>query len=185
VSASRKRAVAARPIDAPAATYRQSPPRKPLKVKEKRTPFEFNSLVSNAPVLIDSGPLFALFDQRDAWHARVVVWLKANPKVTLVTTWSVLTEASAFLARRVHQQAALDLLRWAIRGGLTVDSAPQESLVTVLSISERFADLPFDLADASVAEAASRLRIRRILTIDADFEVYRDHDGRVLQNMLA
>jgi predicted nucleic acid-binding protein len=54
----------------------------------------------------------------------------------------------------------------------------------VLAISERFRDLPFDLADASVAEAASRLRIRHVLTLDADFDIYRDKAGRALVNVL-
>ena len=54
----------------------------------------------------------------------------------------------------------------------------------MLRISERFADLPFDLADASIAEAASRLRIRQVLTIDTDFDVYRDASGKSLVNVL-
>jgi predicted nucleic acid-binding protein len=54
----------------------------------------------------------------------------------------------------------------------------------VLRISERFASLPFDLADASVAEAAARLKIRHLLSIDADFDAYRDRAGRPLVNLL-
>lgn len=114
----------------------------------------------------------------------MVGWLEQHPTIRLVTTWCVLTETCAMLARRVHNDAALDVLRWALRGGITVDGAPQDSLVSILAISERFADLPFDLADASIAEAAARLRLRRILSIDSDFDVYRDHGGRALQNLL-
>ena len=58
------------------------------------------------------------------------------------------------------------------------------SLTEVLRISERFASLPFDLADATIAEAASRLRIRHVLTLDADFGVYRDKGGKPLVNVL-
>ena len=54
----------------------------------------------------------------------------------------------------------------------------------MLAISQRFASLPFDLADASVAEAAQRRRIRRVLSIDADFDVYRDKAGKPLRNLL-
>ena len=43
---------------------------------------------------------------------------------------------------------------------------------------ERFASLPFDLADASIAEAAARLKIRHLISIDTDFEAYRDRAGR-------
>ena len=44
--------------------------------------------------------------------------------------------------------------------------------------------IEFDLADTSIAEAAERMRIRRVLSIDSDFDVYRDHAGRPLQNVL-
>ena len=43
---------------------------------------------------------------------------------------------------------------------------------------------PLDLADASIAEAAARLGIHRIISIDADFDVYRDARGKALVNLL-
>lgn len=137
------------------------------------------------PVLADSGPLIALFNGTDRWHVPVRSWLQANPAATLVSTWCVATEVCALLARRIHNDAALDFLRWVQRGGLALDRAADGSLTEVLRISERFASLPFDLADASIAEAAARLKIRHLISIDADFEVYRDRAGRPLRNLLA
>jgi len=136
------------------------------------------------PVLVDSGPLIALFNGADRWHAPVLAWLQANPAATLLTTWPVATEVCALLARRIGNAAALDFLRWAQRGGITLDSAVEGTLTEVLRISERFASLPFDLADASIAEAAARLKLRHVLSIDADFDVYRDRGGRPLTNLL-
>ena len=141
-------------------------------------------LAHAGPVLVDSGPLIALFNGADRWHAPVVAWLQANPAATLVSTWCVATEVCALLARRLHNEAALDFLRWAQRGGLTLDRAVDGSLTEVLRISERFANLPFDLADASIAEAAARLKLKHLLSIDADFDVYRDRAGRPLVNLL-
>ena len=135
-------------------------------------------------VLVDSGPLIALFNAADHWHATVLGWLEANPAAALLSTWPVATEVCALLARRVANASALDFLRWAQRGGIALDGAAPGALTEVLRISERFADLPFDLADASIAEAASRLRIRHVLTIDADFDVYRDKGGKALVNVL-
>jgi uncharacterized protein len=135
-------------------------------------------------VLVDSGPLLALFNRTDSWHDRVAIWLQMNPQAKLITTWPVMTEVCAMLARRIHNEAALDFLRWAQRGGLTCDAPVQASLATVLQISVRFASLPFDLADASIAEAASRLKIRHILSVDSDFDVYRDPAGEALHNVL-
>jgi predicted nucleic acid-binding protein len=136
------------------------------------------------PVLVDSGPLIALFNATDRWHAPVRGWLQANPVATLVSTWCVATEVCALLARRVHNEAALDFLRWAQRGALELDCAQGGSLTEVLRLSERFASLPFDLTDASIAEAAARRKLRHLLSIDADFDVYRDRAGRPLVNLL-
>jgi len=136
------------------------------------------------PVLVDSGPLLALFNATDHWHARVVAWLQAHPALALITTWPVLTEVCALLARRVHNQAALDFLLWVERGGVRVDVPGETSLMQMRRIAQRFADLPLDLADASIAEAAERLGLRRVLSIDADLDVYRDARGRPLTNLL-
>ena len=134
--------------------------------------------------MVDSGPLIALFNASDRWHTPVVAWLREHQNVRLVTTWPVLTEVCALLARRLHNEAALDVLRWIQRGALEVDRAEVTTLANVLAISERFADLPFDLADASVAEAAARLQISAVVSIDADVDVYRDLRGRPLANLL-
>ena len=104
--------------------------------------------------LIDSGPLIALFNGADRWHPPVLRWLRANQQIRLYTTWPVLTEVCALLARRLNNLAALDFLRWVERGALRIDQPEAMSLTDVLAISERLADLPFNLADASIAEAA-------------------------------
>lgn len=135
-------------------------------------------------VLVDSGPLIALFNAADRWHAPVLQWLQTHTTVQLLSTWPVATEVCALLARRIHNGAALDFLRWAQRGGIGLDAPGERSLTEVLTISERFANLPFDLADASIAEAAARHRIDHILSIDADFDIYRDRRGQSLVNLL-
>ena len=135
-------------------------------------------------VLVDSGPLIALFNAADRWHAPVLQWLQAHPQARLISTWPVATEVCALLARRIASEAALDFVRWAQRGALTFDRADDSSLPEVLRISERFADLPFDLGAASIAEAAARLKLKHILSIDADFDVYRDRAGKPLVNLL-
>lgn len=135
-------------------------------------------------VLVDSGPLIALFNRGDRWHAPVLDWLCANPAARLLTTWPVATEVCALLARRLGNGCALDFLRWAQRGGIAINAAADGSLTEILRLGERFASLPFDLADASIAEAAARLKLRHLLSIDADSAVYRDRAGRPLVNLL-
>lgn len=141
-------------------------------------------LAAHGQVLVDSGPLLALFNRADHWHQRVLGWLQGHPELTLISTWPVLTEVCALLARRIHNQAALDFLTWVERGGLQIDTPTASSVTDMRKIAHRFADLPLDLADASIAEAAERLGLRRILSIDSDFDVYRDARGRPLTNLL-
>ena len=135
-------------------------------------------------MVVDSGPLIALFNGADRWHRPVAAWLRDHPQMRLLTTWPVLTEVCALLARRLHNEAALDFLRWIERGAIEIDRPEASTLADVLAISERFADLPFDLADACVAEAAARLKIEHVLSIDADFDVYRSRSGQRLKNVL-
>lgn len=134
--------------------------------------------------LIDSGPLLALFNGADNWHARVKAWLEANEQVHLVTTWPVLTEVCALLSRRIHNRAALDFLSWVEQGAVDVDAPDSWSLAKVREISQRFADLPLDLADASIAETAARRGIGFVVSIDRDFDIYRDARGKYLVNLL-
>jgi len=93
-------------------------------------------------VLVDSGPLIALFNGGDRWHAPVLRWLQANPQSTLVSTWCVATEVCALLARRIHNDCALDFLRWVQRGGLSLDRAIDGSLTEVLRINQSCLALP-------------------------------------------
>ena len=121
------------------------------------------------PILVDSGPLLALFNAADHWHLPVRHWLETHPAVRLITTWPVLTEVCALLARRIHNQAALDFLLWIERGAVQVDIPTDTSLPAVHRIAQRF---------------AARLGIHRIISIDADFDVYRDARGKALVNLL-
>ena len=50
--------------------------------------------------LIDSGPLLALFNRSDKWHAPTLACLQGNPQVRLHSTWPVLTESPSIKAVR-------------------------------------------------------------------------------------
>jgi predicted nucleic acid-binding protein len=128
--------------------------------------------------------LLALFNRGDKWHAPTLALLQEQPQLRLRSTWPVLTEVCALLARRIHNEAALDFLQWVQRGAVQLDSPADWSLTSVLAICQRFATLPLDLADASIAEAAERLGIRHVVSIDQDFDVYRDAKGQALVNLL-
>jgi uncharacterized protein len=134
--------------------------------------------------IADSGPLIALFDRDDAHHKRVVEFLAAHPRLRLLTTWAVLNETSALLGSRVGKQAEIDFLTWVERGGVSL--APQDgtALSRIRTLIEKYRDLPFDFADASVAVLAEQAEIGEVVTLDRDFEIYRDSRGKRLKNLI-
>lgn len=134
--------------------------------------------------LIDSGPPMALFNRSDKWLAPTRIGLQANPQVRLHSTWAVMTELCALLARRIHNDAALELLQWVQRGTVQLEAPADWRLTSELTICQKLASLPLDLADAAIAEAAERLVIRHVVSIDKDFEIYRDAKGQLLKRLL-
>lgn len=135
-------------------------------------------------VVVDSGPLIALFDRDDAHHRQLVAFLAAHPRLHLLTTWAVLNGTSALLGSRVGKQAELDFLTWIERGGLSLAPQDATALSQIKLLIEKYRDLPFDFADASVAVLAAQSGVAQILTLDRDFEIYRDSRGKRLRNVL-
>lgn len=131
-------------------------------------------------ILIDAGPLIALFDKSDSYHEQAISFLK-NFKGRLFTTWPVVTEASHMLGFSVKVQIAL--LEWINRGGLYMIEIETYHLTRLIELSEKYKDVPMDLADATLIVAAESNNIKEIATIDSDFYIYRDVRKRYLKNI--
>lgn len=131
-------------------------------------------------ILIDAGPLIALFDKSDHYHTQSVAFVK-NLKGRLFTTWPVLTEASHLLSFSVKAQLAL--LEWINRGGLHVIEIEHYHLTRIIELFSNYKDVPMDLADATLIVAAETNNIKEIATIDSDFYIYRDIRKRYLKNI--
>jgi predicted nucleic acid-binding protein len=126
-------------------------------------------------ILVDTGPLVALFDPRDRQHDRCVGVLQTIQEPA-VTTTPVLTEAFHVLG---PASLGSDRLREFIEaGGLSVWFFDRPALTRAFELMESYADHPMDLADASLVVAAESLGTRRVFTIDRnDFETYRVRRG--------
>jgi predicted nucleic acid-binding protein len=131
--------------------------------------------------LVDAGPLIALGDQRDDRHALSLRFFR-DFDGPLHTTWPVLTEVSHMLSN----QAAVRFLRTVLLGNIEVHDVPQSVLGKIADTMEKYADLPMDLADASLVWLADETGIRDIATFDEkDFAVYRLSGGKRFNNLLA
>lgn len=117
-------------------------------------------------LLVDAGPLIALFNRRDRWH-REALALFGDHRGTLVTTWPVLAETGHFIGRRVP-----DLLDLAEAGRIEIIEAVAAT-GRIASLLRTYADLPMDLADATLVVAAELSGLTDVLTLDRHFHVYR------------
>ncbi len=136
---------------------------------------------SASKVLVDSGPLIALFDADDAHHRQVLEFLKSF-RGSLVTTWPVLTEVLYMLD--FHPRVPVDFLRWVEDGGLELFPLENSQLSRIRELLEKYRDLPSDLADVSLLVVSEETGIDGILSIDSDFSVYRTVTGKPLRNVL-
>ncbi len=126
-------------------------------------------------ILVDTGPLVALFDKKDQDHGhcrRVLGTLDEE----LVTTTPVLTEAFHLLRPGRHRGSGLmDFVR---HGGVGVLPLDGQTLHRCFDLMIQYADLPMDFADASIVIAAEHSGTDKVFTLDRrDFTTYRIRRG--------
>lgn len=122
-------------------------------------------------VLVDTGPLVALFNRDDPHHARVTAWLAAQPG-PLHTVEPVLAECAFFLPARLRG----NLAELAARGVLQVHAPDRAGHARLAQLFHKYRDQDPDWADLSLVWLAEQTGIRRIATLDVtDFNVYRIH----------
>jgi uncharacterized protein len=127
-------------------------------------------------ILVDTGPLVALFEPKDEHHSRCVRTLKSI-REPLCTTVPVLTEA--FHRLEPASSGSNRLREFMKQGAMAAWFFEQDLLERACELMELYADRPMDLVDASLVVAAEVLDTRKIFTIDrADFETYRVRRGQ-------
>ena len=131
--------------------------------------------------LIDAGPMIALFDKSDRYHKHVMKFLK-DFDGELVTTWPVVTEVSHMLDFNIKVQ--IDFLKWLDIGAVNIYQTLQSDIKRIIVLSEKYIDVPMDLADSSLIVASEKLGIKDILTIDSDYDIYRTIKKEPLNNLL-
>ena len=121
-------------------------------------------------ILIDSGPLIALFDKDDSYHGRIKNFLK-DRRFRFLTTTAVLTEVSHMLDFSTDVQ--LLFLKWVHKGAVLLHEIQQSDMGRIIELTRKYSDIPMDFADATLVLAAEKTGIRKIISIDSDFDIYR------------
>jgi predicted nucleic acid-binding protein len=123
-------------------------------------------------VFADTFYWLALARPRDAWHAAVWRWAKANPATRIVTTDEVLTEflnalSGAGPAGRAHAAATVH----DVRSDPQVDVLPQTraDFDAALALYEARPDKGYSLTDCRSMLALRALGLTEVLTNDHHF----------------
>jgi uncharacterized protein len=131
-------------------------------------------------IVVDSGPLIALFDGSDRFHAEAIAFLRNCPHARLVTNLAVMTEVVYMLDFSLRAQR--DFLLWA-ESALVIDTDTVADLPRIRALLEKYSDLPADFADASLVALCERLRVSTVASVDSDFTVYRMQDRGGFRNL--
>lgn len=132
-----------------------------------------------ATALVDTGFLIALLDARDGHH-RWAAELAQHQPPPWVTCEAVLSEA--FFMLRGHD--AEPLIRLLRRAAIGTPFHLAEAPEAVLSLMQKYADVPMSLADACLVRMTEILPDPVLLTTDADFRIYRRHSRQVVPCLL-
>ena len=131
-------------------------------------------------ILIDSGPLIALFDKSDNYHDQALQFLRQN-KAELVTSLASITEVLHLLD--FHRQCQLDFLEWVRGGAVTIEEISQDDFHRIYELTKKYQDLPMDFADACLVLIGEKLGLQEIATIDRDFSIYRIKGRKKFNNI--
>ena len=133
-------------------------------------------------VLIDTGPLIALFDRDDKYHTSIVEFIK-NTNYRFISTTAVLTETMYMLDFNTAVQ--LSFLEWIMREGVIIHEIKQSNIKRIIDLTRKYSDRPMDFADATLVIAAEERGIRQIISIDSDFDIYRLYNKMKIENIFA
>ena len=116
-------------------------------------------------VLVDTGALYAMADEDDAWHEKVRDWLEER-RDALVVPITVLPEATYLLNAHIGAHAERALIESIRMKEFLVEPVAFGDFTRIAELLEVYDDNNIGFVDASVVAAAERLRIRRVLTTD-------------------
>lgn len=131
-------------------------------------------------IVVDAGPLMALFQPSDTYHRAAIAFLARLESATLVTNMLIVGEVAAML--RPHHTRLVVGLNWMV-ANIEIDPASGADLSKSIEIVEKYKDLPADLADASLVALCERRGTHLVASLNRDFDVYRLRKTKKFENV--
>lgn len=126
-------------------------------------------------ILMDTGPLAALLNPNDEWHAWARETMRRLP-TPLLTSEPVLTEAS-YLLRREGCDAD-EMFALAVESVVRVGLRFEDEQASLRELMARYRSVPMSLADATLVRLSELHRDCQVFTLDTDFHIYRRHGNK-------
>jgi uncharacterized protein len=135
-------------------------------------------------VIADTGSWLALANRKDRHHETAKARL-SDLGEALITTWPVVTETCYLLLARLGDPSQRAFLTSFTAGTFEIFQLGRDHVPRIVVLMKRYANLPMDLADASLVLLAEELGHGRILSTDQrDFGAYRWKQRRPFENLL-
>jgi uncharacterized protein len=130
-------------------------------------------------ILIDTGPMVALFSEEDQHNSRCGAALEALTP-PLFTCWPVVTEAAWLL--RTRPRTLYKLFGGFGNGFFTLFELDADDLAAIAELMKRYESAGLQIADAALVHLAERENIRTVFTTDRrDFSIIRLKRNRTLR----
>ena len=135
-------------------------------------------------IIADTGFWLALADQQDTHHQAARQKLREIDE-RLITTWCVVTETCYLLLKRKGVLAQSKFMESLANGAFETFNLQPDHAQKIAQLMQKYANLPMDLADASLVILAEELCHGRILSVDyRDFNTYRWKNTQPFKNLL-
>lgn len=135
-------------------------------------------------VIADTGFWVALMGQQDKHHLQALRSL-TKLKEPLITTWPVITETCHLLLKREGIAVQHQFIDSMVAGDFQIFDIELRHKPRISKLMKQYADLPMDIADASLVILAEHLGHGRILSTDQrDFNTYRWKNREPFENLM-
>ena len=116
-------------------------------------------------LVIDTGPLFAIYDSKDRYHKLVRQYLEEMRSSISLSPY-VLAELDYLVQTRLGTKVELSMLSDISGGSFVLEPFDANDLISCIKIIEKMNNHEIGLADASVVHLAQRNDTNIIMTLD-------------------
>ena len=128
-------------------------------------------------ILLDTGPLVAIVNRREAFH-QWATQTTTNLSYPFLTCEAVITEA-CFLLQNIYggEDAIMGLVK---SKKIIIPFQFSEEVDAIRELMQRYRSVPMSFADACLVRMSELIAGSSVLTLDSDFHIYRKNRREII-----